>query len=497
MTSLFLNIQAKLRSFTRFVLLLLLFLNACVQQPVTPLPDPGQNPEPQKEVIPIIDGYTEKLSYTKDETLALFLNAEKTSDNAIIHLYDIQGNIIDSVPYQAKPQIPIGDSPWSNGFEYEPSLEYDLTKLNSGLYLWANKIPFVLKDLNNQAPIRVLWPSNTINAYICSGGKNLYSCGIADKSERPNKLSFQRPLMIRSEYYRESTPILTDWQGHGLPFLRWLESNKTQLGTNYSVITDADLDDLNSLSGSKLLIIAGHSEYWTREARLNLDAFIENGGNVAILSGNTSWWQVRYSEDKTQMIGYKSSVLDPIADPLLKTDLWRTPGLNYPILNSFGADFELGGYGNTAVLETMPEEVPEGWNGYKIVNPASPLLENTGLVMNDIIHFDFDRFHEYDGSPILGVDDNGHPVLDKQSLGFHQLELIGFDHGYRNGPTVGTFIAFQKTEGSGIVINTATNIWTRALEGSSQAFVIQQITFNIINKLLQEKPIFVEAETKP
>jgi len=66
------------------------------------------------------------------------------------------------------------------------------------------------------------------------------------------------------------------------------------------------------------------------------------------------------------MIRYFQTPPDPETDPLLHTTTWDTPSLQYPIYSSVGADFPHGGYG----LKT-----DNGWNGFKIATPTSPLLE--------------------------------------------------------------------------------------------------------------------------
>lgn len=475
----------------RFLLTIvtLLGLSACVE---TPFVEPPPAPLPEAKLIEIIDGYTDKLSYKVGDELSLFLNAESVYANGIVELFDVRGNKVSQATFKSTPQSPTTAEPWADGFGYDVSLTYSVPELTSGMYLWANKIPFLVRNDALASDIKVLWASNTMNAYICSGGKNLYSCGINDVSERPHEVSFQRPLMLRSEFYNEDFTMTTDWEGHSLPFIRWLDGEAKRLNVTYSVISDADLDDLSALDNTKLLIIPGHNEYWTRQARLNLDSFISKGGHVANLSGNTAWWQVRYSDDGNKMISYKSSSLDPINDPLLKTDLWTTAALNYPIADTFGADFPNGGYGNTDVLE-LPEDAPKGWNGYKIVNASSPLLEGTALLPGEILPFDYSRFTEYDGAPLSGFDTFGNPILDEAALGFHKLELIGFDYGFRNESTVGTFIVFQKTPSSGIMVNMATNIWSRAMIASSQAPRLQRITQNTIMKLLNNENVFTQA----
>ena len=72
------------------------------------------------------------------------------------------------------------------------------------------------------------------------------------------------------------------------------------------------MDDYENIRGAKLLVVIGHSEYWTRTARLNFDRFVDEGCHALVLSGNTMWWQVRYSENKDRMICYKGGN-DPAA----------------------------------------------------------------------------------------------------------------------------------------------------------------------------------------
>jgi hypothetical protein len=91
-------------------------------------------------------------------------------------------------------------------------------------------------------------------------------------------------------------------------FYYWLAS---QDHSNVGYITDKEMEEFSNIKSAKLLIIPGHSEYWTRKARRNFDQFVRQGSNSLILSGNTMWWQARYNEDMTQIICFKDAKSDP------------------------------------------------------------------------------------------------------------------------------------------------------------------------------------------
>ena len=79
---------------------------------------------------------------------------------------------------------------------------------------------------------------------------------------------------------------------------RWLEEN----GYDYDVASDHDLHrEPEQLDGYKVLVINGHSEYWSAEAYRAVDDFLRAGGAALVLSGNTMFWRVSYDEDGTAM----------------------------------------------------------------------------------------------------------------------------------------------------------------------------------------------------
>jgi hypothetical protein len=399
-------------------------------------------------------GYCDKVSYSPGETITAFIQAKDSVVLCALTTYGLNGDSIFSVPSPMIVQSINSDRPSSNGYGFLPNVQIKVPVIASGVYLIEKQIPFIVKP-SGDVDIVIVYPSNTANAYSQSGGKSLYS-----SHDRPTSLSFQRPISL---------------QDFCSSCLLWFQTL-----TNFRIgyIADIDMEDFD-LASSKLLIVPGHSEYWTRQARQNFDQFIDKGGDALILSGNTMWWQVRYSEDRTKLICYKDISNDPISDPLLKTYKWDDSTLNYSILSSIGADFDHGGYGL---------KYDNGWDGFKIVTPGSPLLQGTDLNSGDIVKC---PTAEYDGAPLRGFDAGGNPTLDLDAMGVYKAELIGYDWGFRVHETAGTFFVVKKKLNSGTIINIGSTNWcSESGIGGQSKIEIEKITMNAIVKLLNHEPVF-------
>jgi Concanavalin A-like lectin/glucanases superfamily len=101
----------------------------------------------------------------------------------------------------------------------------------------------------------------------------------------------------------------------------WLVEN----GYAFDVITGFDLfNNPGVLSGYKVLMIAGHSEYWSTQELDAVAQFLNGGGRVIVYSGNTAFWRISFDANFTLMECRKSSGLLPgtIAD-------WVPPGESF------------------------------------------------------------------------------------------------------------------------------------------------------------------------
>ncbi|MGD1847836.1 MAG: N,N-dimethylformamidase beta subunit family domain-containing protein [Salibacteraceae bacterium] len=402
----------------------------------------------------IENGYVNRLSFVQGDSIEVYLNGKSQIEDGEVDIHDINGHTVASFSTPLFPQAMQAQKPYEQGFGYRKTATIPVPEVKSGIYLIDNRIPFLVRP-NKPYDILILYESNTQNAYSNKGGKSLYAFNSSDKQAAPI-VSFHRPLRL---------PFFS------AKFYRWINTVEEY---NIGYLCDQDMEDYANLASAKLLIIPGHSEYWTRTARKNFDRFIAEGNNALILSGNTMWWQVRYNAEGNQLICYKNQENDPITDPLLKTITWVETSLDYPVLKSIGVDYANGGFGR---------EKDNGWNGYKIVNPSSPLLHGSGLDQNAILPLPTD---EGDGTLLQFSADSTEVALQNKAQ-FHRYELIGYDLLSGHRPTANmAWVVLQHTPTSGVIVNTSSTDWCSktGMKGESSA-TIQQLIKNMIDLLLK------------
>ena len=161
------------------------------------------------------------------------------------------------------------------------------------------------------------WPTTVDTSGKPNGGptdgKSLY--GFNSSNGVPaNHVSFDRPLPNAW-----NTPSYVD-----LPLVRYLESQ----GYDIAYATDSDVDaNAGILLGHKLVVVMGHSEYWTQATRGAYDSALAAGVNLAFMGANDGYWQIRYADNQRTIVAYKelAQTKDPDAttDPSLLTTQFR------------------------------------------------------------------------------------------------------------------------------------------------------------------------------
>lgn len=206
----------------------------------------------------------------------------------------------------------------------------------------ADAVPFVVKADGEPAPLLVVISFSTYEAYNDWGGKSLYAYNsvgprtVAGNAEAA-MVSFLRP-------YATWTPTAPPVIGYGTAsdwmLAAWLAQHRltADFASDIDIAANPEL-----VHGRRLIIFAGHSEYWSQaefEAALSAR---EGGTSLAFLGGNDVYWRVRYQGAYQTLIEYRVPSLDPLsADPTQVTGLFDSPQVGEPQSELTGTLYESG-----------------------------------------------------------------------------------------------------------------------------------------------------------
>jgi hypothetical protein len=244
---------------------------------------------------------------------------------------------------------------------------------------------FVVRDDNSTSDILFQSSFTTFLAYNNSGGYSLYPHNSID-GQRAFKVSYDRPFAAAS--ITPPSPTSPAWQNNNslltweYNMLRWLEAQGYDVSyvTNMNVHTNAAL-----LRQHKVFMSVGHDEYWSREARTNVEQARDNNGvNLTFFSANTCYWRVRFESSSTGaanriMACYKD---DWSLDPVAPTTRFRATPNNNPENSLLG------------VLYTGERLIYSAGFDFVVKNSRDPYYANTGLRDGDrlplLVGFEWD-----------------------------------------------------------------------------------------------------------
>jgi hypothetical protein len=237
--------------------------------------------------------------------------------------------------------------------------------------------------------------------------------------------------------------------------------------------------------------------------RDHLDAFVNGGGAAMILSGNTCWWQVRYSTDLRTMICYKAFALkeDPFAtdsnpanDHLITTNWYKSP-VNYPENSTTGLGWRHGGYHDYSGNFTYAD----GFGGYRVFRTNHWIFQGTGLSDGQMLGRDATIVgYEVDGTLLEARDAAGNIAWDanryyplpgalphvidttvtKTPANFVVLGLAPATRGH-------AVMGYFEVPGGGRVFNAGTIDWVQGLATDA---AVARITRNVLDAFLGSPP---------
>ncbi len=369
----------------------------------------------------IVEGYCERLSYVPGETVGLCVSTTAATYAVTVYRWGATRQQVWSSNQHVGARQTTPHDADANGCGWNVSVEIPVDPdWRTGMYLVeltategdpdrrTGYACFAVRAGASRPHARALLvlATNTWNAYNNWGGKSLYTGGRQVSFQRPfGRGMLMRPATERDD--RKSRPRRPGEQpdvdgeiyqqyryAHGYPgymgsagwftydrqFVEWAEGNEFE----FDFAVSSDLETVGGLTdGYQLVIGAGHDEYWSAGMRDTIEQFVAGGGNYASFSGNTMFWQVRLTADRSTMVCHKytAAATDPIitTEPTAMTGMWGDPVVKRPESRF------LGGASMYGLYSRFGQATPRGVGGFVIYRDDHWMLAGTGLRYGDVL----------------------------------------------------------------------------------------------------------------
>jgi hypothetical protein len=356
-----------------------------------------------------IEGYVFPASVVQGETALLRVSTGSAGFDVGVERWGARRRLMWSADDVAGVEQPTPPDADAAGCRWEPVVEIPTDATwPSGFYLvtlTAHDGPpdravayagFVVRPAERSSDVLFVLATNTWNAYNNWGGRSLYTGGHEVSFDRP----WGRGMLLRpeaGEADRKSPTRLPhqppDIHGdryqafrfeHGFPgyigsagwftyerrFVEWAEG----AGHVFDYAISSDLERPSSTDGYRLVIGAGHDEYWSAAGRDTVEALVAGGANYASFSGNTMFWHVRPEREGRSMVCHKYAAT---ADE--PTGMWSDPIVGRPERRLLGAASMYGLYAR------FGRATSRGVQGFVVYRADHWLLEGTGLGYGDVL----------------------------------------------------------------------------------------------------------------
>jgi PKD repeat protein len=164
------------------------------------------------------------------------------------------------------------------------------------------QVVFTVRDDKRTPASKILYvlPDATYQAYNTFGGKSLYwgyeGGNTVSGTDRAVKVSFNRP-------YAQAGALQNWFLGPDFELLSWMEKQ----GYDISYTDDVAVHNEPALLRQHdIVVVSGHSEYWSLPQFDGFLAARNAGVNIASFSGNTAYWKVRYEDGNRTLVCYKT-----------------------------------------------------------------------------------------------------------------------------------------------------------------------------------------------
>ena len=300
-------------------------------------------------------------------------------------------------------------------------------KNSSGEYI---HIPIFIDPPKINARILFIESSDTLLSY--NPAANLY--GVPNNYNKNLDRSITTlvpqniPIIYKQISFDEITKVKDSWDsiscGDALLNADMVHKrNLVNLGISFQSVSDKFIDDSGALENIDVVIFGSHNEYWSEDKAINIMKFIDEGGRVLFLGGNTAYRKI-YRESGRQWRHGEGLYGDKTFNKLIN---------NY--LGTYFTTPDFATYASSKVIDA------ESIRKYFSINLKSGQIIGSGTKFPNC------------GESILGISGHETDKLTPDSNGF--LHLAKGQN--KNG---GADIVFKKFKSGGKVLNfSSLSLW--------------------------------------
>ncbi|SKB06371.1 N,N-dimethylformamidase beta subunit family domain-containing protein [Aeromicrobium choanae] len=390
------------------------------------------------------------------------------------------------------------------------------------------RIPFIVRRPDQVADVVVLVPTATYVAYSCSrlsARIDYEAMGLVDEPNPLHPLDAdlaRHPEWGSSTYdvHRDGSPVYyAGWRrpapgfrpdhylrqtaaprhlGADLYLTAWLD----RLDVDHALVTDHDVHQRGSaaLAGAKVLILATHPEYWTRQMLDGLEGFIAAGGRVMYLGGNGLYWVTSISDLDPSVVEVRRgnagtrSWSDAPGESVHSTSgepggLWRHRGRAPQ--KYVGVGMTSQGWGrHTPGYRLLPEARSSRLDFMFDGIPRDGMFGEHGIGYGGAAGDEIDRCDPSLGTP-------AHAVRIATSEGLHSshyqlvvedIEVTAAKLDGTNNPLVRSDIVFFETPAGGAVFSVGSIAYATALPTDDYDNDVARLTTNVLRRFLDAEP---------
>ena len=324
-------------------------------------------------------------------------------------------------------------------------------------------IHFVVRDDARASAALFVCSVSTYQAYNDWGGYSFYAPD--QQAHNARKVSFDRPYSRMS-----GAGDFLVWE---INLLRFLERE----GFDVSYSTDVDLHLAPGLmTVHKATLFSGHSEYWSRDLRVGVQAARDQGVHLGFFAADTCYWQVRYEDGASgaaarRVVCYKYNFKeDPLyaSDPSLTTCLWRQAPLDWPEASLVGVMYDFNSLSADMVIDHADNWICAGAGVAQ------------GTVLTGLLGYEVDRLDASSPSNVL--------VIAASPYYRCSQDVCAEDTPAAASQAAISSATFYTAPSGGGVFATGSMQWTWGLDSFGADFhpdrvnaAAQQITRNVLN----------------